>query len=859
MKKTLTALCFALCATFAIAQTNHKAVKLQTAQNQMVQKADVKVMQSSYKGSLFTKAAGDVLASEDFATEPATGVLTASDQISGHPVGSDTAHTQTGYASRWHRWTDTTVAYLETMATQYPGFAGQYYSGSDFPMRSATPTNGYMFLSMIEYISTPTVGGYNAWFALPSISTTGAPLVDITFYQNYRKFNNDQCWIDYSLDGTTWTAFEINVKGIDVQVNGMRRGYTTITLPTAIVNQANVNLRMRWSCQQDGYRGGTYGYYWAVDDVQFVEAPADRFRAVSNEYFEGFYQMMPQGLNVPMVWNAEFKNTGVNTQTNVTGTINTMASMTTPSQVAVSVAAARKANNAFTDASTLAANESAVACIDPFGYYAYNGFGYCDYNPSVNQPTHGTVACLPTATTGRHFWFVDVNSTALQHIADSITFDTIGYDVNAIDPAHNNAAIWGRDNGVLSKYSYWIYGMTGANTNTFSDRPDDVPGWDEANYSVLNSYVTGDNVPANWRIKGVELVTSTYGDGLAEAGVSISSLLIRDSVGLSDNGQDNSLYFKTPETGASDYVVQESDLNDTTNMQYKLNGTYNTIRIEFPEQPVLMPKTAYHIGYSLNEPGYFSVAESRNFYYDLENVGHYYGSTPGMEEYDGIVNPTNYYNTLIYDPTVSSWNIFRVSSYPMIRMLVGPYQHMPKTLVNFECDGETGMIYDLNYNELCGHSDSVTTGANKTFYFIPSEGYIVDQIFENGEVVFTNDENDEENFMDADGGALTFTIGADETTIRCTFKEYEEGIDLAANVSMNLQPNPATSNVQLTINGVEGMVDFALIDMSGRVIRSNQINAEVAQNINLNGLAKGAYFVRITNNNFSKVEKLIVR
>ena len=76
---------------------------------------------------------------------------------------------------------------------------------------------------------------------------------------------------------------------------------------------------------------------------------------------------------------------------------------------------------------------------------------------------------------------------------------------------------------------------------------------------------------------------------------------------------------------------------------------------------------------------------------------------------------------------------------------------------------------------------------------------------------------------------------------------------------MKLQPNPATSQVSLNIEGVNGMVNCSIIDMSGRVVYNQSINAENANVINLNSLAKGAYFVRITNEQFSKVEKLIVR
>ncbi|MBQ6096143.1 MAG: T9SS type A sorting domain-containing protein, partial [Bacteroidales bacterium] len=83
--------------------------------------------------------------------------------------------------------------------------------------------------------------------------------------------------------------------------------------------------------------------------------------------------------------------------------------------------------------------------------------------------------------------------------------------------------------------------------------------------------------------------------------------------------------------------------------------------------------------------------------------------------------------------------------------------------------------------------------------------------------------------------------------------------DPVANVSMRLQPNPATSNVNIVMKGATGVVNMALIDMSGRVVSTSQFNAENGYNLNVSNLAKGAYFVRITNNKFNKIEKLIVR
>ena len=82
---------------------------------------------------------------------------------------------------------------------------------------------------------------------------------------------------------------------------------------------------------------------------------------------------------------------------------------------------------------------------------------------------------------------------------------------------------------------------------------------------------------------------------------------------------------------------------------------------------------------------------------------------------------------------------------------------------------------------------------------------------------------------------------------------------VAANVSMRLAPNPATNAVKMNLSGVEGKVNCSIIDMSGRVIYNANVNAEVEQTIDLSGVPAGAYFVRVTNDSFSKVEKLIIK
>ena len=115
--------------------------------------------------------------------------------------------------------------------------------------------------------------------------------------------------------------------------------------------------------------------------------------------------------------------------------------------------------------------------------------------------------------------------------------------------------------------------------------------------------------------------------------------------------------------------------------------------------------------------------------------------------------------------------------------------------------------------------------------------------------------------IDGAGGYYIYTFNAIDArhSIAAVFTP-NVGIDaIENNVKVSLQPNPATAQSQLTIEGVNGEINFSLIDMSGRVIAEEVINANEVKTINVSSLAKGTYFVRLTNSNFSKVEKLIVR
>ena len=89
------------------------------------------------------------------------------------------------------------------------------------------------------------------------------------------------------------------------------------------------------------------------------------------------------------------------------------------------------------------------------------------------------------------------------------------------------------------------------------------------------------------------------------------------------------------------------------------------------------------------------------------------------------------------------------------------------------------------------------------------------------------------------------------------------GINTASadNVKVQIYPNPANSEATISVDGVNGKVEFVLADMNGRMVVTETINCEgsLVKTIDVSNLAKGAYFVHIYNDDFNTTRKLIVK
>lgn len=856
MKKTLMVLTFALCASFAFAQTAANKVNQVMAPAKAAQAQD-------YKSSVFTKDA-TVLMSCDFSAEN-TGYST------GTITGGLEGHGESYSYATWRRWANNSESTLNSASSVYSALAQNYfgdnatfveYMGRYLDTATSSAENGWMMMSLYDQ-RTPHSGNFNAYIQFDGIDASSAAVVDVEFFQYYRKYY-DYCYIDYGVmtpNGVTFNEMEVNVSGVDIDVNGTLWGMSLYTLPLAAANNNNLSIRIRYK-SLDSNRGA-YGYFWVVDDVQVIGGPADRINQYGQEYVEGNYGQIPQGMVINPAWYANVKNSGANVQNDVTATLYHMnATQDNTTQVATY-------NNGTVATSSfkgLVCDAAGWLLLDSLEYRGW--YGYADHsNP------HGAGMAMPTATVGDNYIFATVGNNNV-----NINYDTMYYKVNGANAEGNYT--WAHDNGVLtySPFNYWMYGFVSQGGNWYvTEDPEEVHYYSPG-YTVVSRYTTGNTIPEGWVIKGVELVASPV-DGYHSTGAKISAVLIEDAY------EGGSVGFQTVDHGANIKTIAAADVNDSTIIGRNSNGYltegYHTIYIPFPNQPALAANTSYRIGYSMEEDGYFAVAQEAMGSYRMASPTRpdqydtiiYFRSNESTAKYAHFFAP-NTYQSYIQDPASgredgNSTFAGLVDMNPMIRMIVGPAVEMPTKNISIECENTEFGEVTFRGEDACGTTVEAVVSSTATIRATSAAGCHATIIVDGEEREAWNDDEETgdpnlqvayDEDLDAYAYYYSFQNINEDHTIRVVFVETDVSIDpVAAGVRMNLQPNPATSQVNLNIAGVTGMVNCTLVDMSGRVVYNQNINAETAQVINLSNLAKGAYFVRITNDKFSKVEKLIVR
>jgi hypothetical protein len=94
-----------------------------------------------------------------------------------------------------------------------------------------------------------------------------------------------------------------------------------------------------------------------------------------------------------------------------------------------------------------------------------------------------------------------------------------------------------------------------------------------------------------------------------------------------------------------------------------------------------------------------------------------------------------------------------------------------------------------------------------------------------------------------------------------TFETEPEGITTADGMNVSIYPNPTTDATTIALSGVNGEVSITIVDMNGRIVKSDSMSCEgdCTKRMEVEGLAQGAYFVRINGEGLNMVKKLVVK
>ena len=957
MKKVLLVLGLALCGTFAFAQTA-KTVAPDKLSRDDVKLAPVQLhhqtageAQVDYKASIFTKAI-TVVDSFQFDAAHMTGISYGSTAVVGsnEPTVIGGAHTMASEKSYWFRVNN--ASYLSTTDfTQVYPLGRQYFASERAETYMSAnygdgQDNGFMMISSIDAsgIVTGTVPDrLNAYFQLPTVTLPSSCVMPtVRYFQYYRKFY-DNCYLDYKINNV-WNTVEINVTGVDVDVNGSCLGYYETILPHAVATQGTIDIRFRQFSEGSSQIAG---YGWAVDDVQILASDATSDWAFQNYgYLDGFYGLIPEGFNLPIGYTVKARNTAITNINNVTLSVEHRywddgewadnddfeLSRTQQNHLTNNVLPAGDIYKKYVlsinergfmyDTLGLSAEWVTVGDVNQpeayfhcaAEYYDTNVYGVSD--PSALPSTYQYVG-LPTDHQGKNQFIIRATGSSLDTVLDRMTY-TVSGNIDTTEANKRRGLTvpgyrWGHDNGVIPTGSEFAYQFT--NDGYVSDDPD---GGDQyyAGYEVYTRFNTPSEVPTDangnpYVIRGVELIPTSRLSAEAMNNALITPVAYFDYDFGEGDGM-NTYYFNNY-TGLSTHhtqVVDGSWFDSRDTLHYKLpSQNYNAVNILFPGQPTLFPNMSLYFGYNYaGGTGVFSVGTPQTYYRETSDSNTRYRDNPALADYANQFYPTNkVVDVIAYDALNSSSsdrhsiNCYNITEYPMIRLIVGPAMVLPEVVVEAECnedDADTVNRYWIarGGNSMCIYGNDTVAEGSSIGYNVypgdPEENEEGDWVYDNHNVIEhiwvshnggewveyaidgTNDmvEAHEYDVIEPDSSwwdpmlvRSYYTVYLENMTGEYTIKAQAGWRPLGVStpvetqVNLGLAPNPATSQVRVNVTGVTGKVNCNILDMSGRVIYSADFDAESEQFINLNGVPAGAYFVRVTGDTFSKVERLIVR
>jgi hypothetical protein len=598
----------------------------------------------------------------------------------------------------------------------------------------------------------------------------GTQVVAVQMTQLYCKFNFDQCWIDYKV-GNDWKSREINVKGVDVNANSWASFKPYITMPFELAQQPSIELRVRWACNNNA--GNAYGYFWMVDNLAIVSAPATNWqRSGNNVYVDGLYGTVPQGWQIPLTWYADVQNTGVNDINGVTANI---YSQPLEGGVATSVASTTLATLA---GNNLDATERIVvdgrqlydaSLTYPSQFYSASGYA----NPDATITNNG----LTTTTDGWYRAYATISSTV-----GDLEYSSHAYRVDGTDDMGYNR--WSLSRGILSSADVgYRHGRSSYNYVTEEDSR-----WSITGYGIMTRLTTPNTIPTDeagepWVLRGVELVAAP---NINAEGATLKSMLFKADI----NGT-----ISLVSSSTATHVVTADELNNFS-AGVKMPGEYNTIRINFPNPVELEPATSYFVGFQKEDDTEFAVARDYNYYLseDGSTVSFYNDET--LVDYADRV-PVGNFGVYVFIPgSAGLWAGYSYNEAPMISAVVGPMPDIPTYNISVSHNGGNVIDGISGLGVLSSQPLQYGEGSAVPLYFlsydnvdnasaddVAEDAMQLKQLIINGEEInldenYYGDEYTLERYV-GDGTnysyyhMLTFTQLSSDMTVEAVFGPYE--------------------------------------------------------------------------------------
>ena len=123
------------------------------------------------------------------------------------------------------------------------------------------------------------------------------------------------------------------------------------------------------------------------------------------------------------------------------------------------------------------------------------------------------------------------------------------------------------------------------------------------------------------------------------------------------------------------------------------------------------------------------------------------------------------------------------------------------------------------------------------------------------------------NFNNSTIGMGTFPVRVEVTKGACsssdsvniTFTTCLRVVELSNNISVTAYPNPSNGSTNINVNGLNGEANLSIYSLQGQAVYTNKINGNSTLHVDLTGLSKGVFIIRINNEKINNLSKLIIQ